>query len=106
MQALGYGALKNAKISIALKVWKMMLMNWRQKFGLVWNNNLNWAASKDFIQEALIKTCQLPVVQGDTEGPFIPFHHIFTSVGNNFVRTQEILRRSQRPSSATFAFWR
>ena len=32
-----------------------------------------WAAQKDFIQ-----TFQLPVVQGDTEGSFIPFHKHFS----------------------------
>ena len=29
------------------------------------------------IQDALAKTCQLPVVQGDTEGSFIPFNKHF-----------------------------
>ena len=33
-----------------------------------WNYNVNWTAQKEFIQ-----TCQLLVVQGDTEGFFIPF---------------------------------
>ena len=37
---------------------------------------------KDF---ALVKTCQLLVVQGDTEGSFIPFHKHFPSVKNHFV---------------------
>ena len=42
------------------------------KFWACWNNNVNWTAQKEFIQ-----TCQLPVVQGDTEGSFIPFHEHF-----------------------------
>ena len=35
MPAVGSGALKNAKVSIASKVSMMMLMNWRQIFGPV-----------------------------------------------------------------------
>ena len=52
-----------------------------------------WIAQKDFIQ-----TCWFPVVQGDTEGSFIPFHEHFTSVGNNFVRTQENVRTQEGSS--------
>ena len=69
--------------SIASHVWIMMVMNWRQNFGLVKLGCLNW-----LIQDALVKTCQLPVVQGDTEGSFIPFHkhfhqcHGWPTVGN------------------------
>ena len=50
------------------------------KFWAHLNNNVNWAAQKYFIQDALVKTCQLPVVQGDTEGSFIPFHKHFSPV--------------------------
>ena len=54
------------------------------RFWVFWNKNVNWAAQKDFIQDAIVKSCQLPVLQGDTEGSFIPFHELFTSIGNDF----------------------
>ena len=41
-------------------------------FWASWNNNVNWAAQKDFIQ-----TFQLPIVQGDAEGSFFSFHQHF-----------------------------
>ena len=52
MHALGNGTLKNAKIFIISKGWIVMLMKMA-----CWNNKVNWAAQKGFIQDALAKTC-------------------------------------------------
>ena len=49
-----------------------------------WNNYVNWGAQKDFIQYALVKTCQLPVVQGENKGSFIPFHEHFHECWKQF----------------------
>ena len=48
-------------------------------------NNVNWTAQKYFIR---VQTCRLrlPVVQGDTEGSFIPYHE---HVGNHLFPTQK-----------------
>ena len=54
------------------------------KFWAHWNNNINWAAQKDFIQ-----TCHLSVFKVTQKVPSFPSMSIFISAGNHFAWKQE-----------------
>ena len=46
----------------------------KTKIGARWNKQVSLGCPIGRIQDTLVKTCQLPVVQGDTDGSFIPIH--------------------------------
>ena len=71
MPALGNGALRNAIISIVSKV-ENAADELKTKFCARY-----LGCPIGLIQDVLAKTCQLPVVQGDTEGSFILFNKHF-----------------------------
>ena len=70
-------------------------------------NNVNWTAQKYFIQ-----TCRLPLVQGDTEGFFIPsgFHEHFHQCWEQFCPNTRKCSNTRRElctinMTGTFTIW-
>ena len=109
IQALGNCALKNAIISIASKVWRMVLMNWRQNFVLVEISKLIGLPKTTYPRRArqdLSANC----CSRDTEGSFIPFHKHFHQCSKPFCLNRSIDPNTRRElctinMTGTFIRW-